>query len=283
MTNNEFVNFINFLADESSIIAKKYFRQPNKEKEKLDKSPVTLADQEIEELIRLNIKKQYPDHGIIGEEYEDVNPSAKYKWIIDPIDGTSSFIIGRPIFGTLIALTYDNNPIIGVLDQPISNERWIGISEIGSYFFNTQLTKISDYFNFITSNKAQKITSRSIDSINDSVMCSSSPFYFKDQNDQKILQHLISLTKYQKIGGIIYGGDCYSFVCLAMGFVDIIIEPGLQNYDYAATQIIIEMAGGVVTDWQGNDLNLKSDARLLACSNLNLHQLVLKEINKAIS
>lgn len=283
MTNNEFVNFINFLADESAIIAKKYFRQPNKEKEKLDKSPVTLADQEIEALIRYNIKKKYPDHGIIGEEYDDINPDAKYKWIIDPIDGTSSFIIGRPIFGTLIALTHNNKPIIGILDQPISNERWIGISNIGSYFIDTKLTKTSNYYNLITSNNSQKITTRNINSINDSVMCSSSPFYFKDQNDQKILQHLTSLTKYQKIGGIIYGGDCYSFVCLAMGFVDIIIEPGLQNYDYAATQIIIEMAGGVVSDWQGKDLNLKSDARLLACSNPELHQLVLNEINKAIN
>jgi len=283
MIDDQLINFINFLADESSKIAIKYFRQPNDEKEKNDKSPVTKADQEIEESIRFNIKKKYPDHGIIGEEYEDINPNAKYKWIIDPIDGTSSFIIGRPIFGTLIALTYNNKPIIGILDQPISHERWIGISEIGSYFINTKLVKNNEYCQLISSNKVQKIYTRNTNSIDASVMCSSSPFYFQDQNDKKILQHLTSLTKYQKIGGIIYGGDCYSFACLAMGFVDIIIEPGLQNYDYAATQIIIEMAGGLVTDWKGQDLNLRSDARLLACSNKKLHQLVLKEITQAIN
>ncbi len=143
------------------------------------------------------------------------------------------------------------------MNQPISGERWIGIEGQGSWF------------------NGKKIQTRNCTEISDAVMCASSPFFFKNE-DAEILKRVTAQTKYQRLGGIIYGGDCYSYSSLASGFVDLIIEPELKVYDYAALIPIIEMAGGVVTDWNGNDLELKSNVRLIACANKELHQKVLK-------
>lgn len=257
MPNQEIIAFAHHLADLSTDIAKKYFRLPNGEIAKDDDSPVTKADREIEEIIRAEIEKKFPEHGIIGEEYGTKNSDAEFVWVLDPIDGTSSFIIGRPIFGTLIALAHHKKPILGIMNQPITGERWIGIDGEGSWF------------------NGKKIQTRNCKEISDAIMCASSPFFFKDR-DAEILKKLSGLTKYQRLGGIIYGGDCYSYASLASGFVDIIIEPELKVYDYAALVPIIQMAGGVVTDWEGNDLGLKSPVRLAACANKELHEKVLK-------
>ncbi|MBM3580289.1 MAG: histidinol phosphate phosphatase, partial [Alphaproteobacteria bacterium] len=200
-----------------------------------------------------------PEHGIIGEEFGVKNPDADFVWILDPIDGTSSFIIGRPIFGTLIALTYRGKSVLGIMNQPITGERWIGIDGHGSWL------------------NGQKIKTRKCGEISGAVMCASSPFFFRNR-DAEILKKISGLTKYQFIGGIIYGGDCYSYASLATGFVDLIIEPELKIYDYAALVPIIKMAGGIVTDWDGNDLGLKSPVRLLACGDPVLHEKILKII-----
>lgn len=259
--NQEFIDFANYLADISAEVAQKYFRSQNTgEITKEDDSPVTKADRGIEELIRKEINKKYPDHGIIGEEFEDTKIDADYVWILDPIDGTSSFIIGRPLFGTLIALTYKGESILGIVNQPITKERWVGAKGQGSFF------------------NGNKIQTRNCTEISNSLMCASSSFYFKNE-DEKMFKELCKLTKYQKIGGVIYGGDCYSYASLASGFIDIVIDPGLQVHDYAALQPIITEAGGVITDFQGNDLNLKSDVRLVACANKELHEKVIKTIN----
>lgn len=258
----EFIDFINYLADASSTVAKQYFRTQNTgEITKADDSPVTKADQQIEKLIRDEIQKKYPNHGIVGEEYKNVNTDADYVWIIDPIDGTSSFIIGRPLFGTLIALTYKGESILGVMNQPIIKERWIGIKNQGSFF------------------QGKKIKTRNCNKISDSVMCASSSFYFRGEDDH-MFKELCKLTKYQKIGGVVYGGDCYSYASLASGFIDIVIDPGLQVYDYAALIPIIEEAGGIITDFQGNDLKLQSNVKLVASANKELHQEVIKVINQ---
>ncbi len=257
MLNQEIINFANHLADLSSEIAKKYFRVPNGEITKEDDSPVTKADREIEKIIREQIEKKFPDHGIIGEEYDDRNSGADFVWILDPIDGTSSFIIGRPIFGTLIALTYKGKSILGIMNQPITSERWIGIAGQS------------------TTHNGVKIKTRNCQNIGDAVMCASSSFHFQD-GDEEILKKISALTKYQKIGGIIYGGDCYSYASLASGFVDIVIDPGLKVYDYAALIPIIEMAGGVVTDWEGKDLGLRSGVKIIASATKELHLEALK-------
>lgn len=257
MITKEIKNFTNYLADISAQITKKYFRLPNGEITKEDESPVTIADREIEKILREEIMKKFPSHGIIGEEFGNHNETADFVWILDPIDGTSSFIVGRPIFGTLISLTYQGKSVLGIMNQGISNERWIGIAGEAAYF------------------NGQKIQTRNCKDLSQAVMCSSSSHYFKGE-DEEVFKKITALTKYQKIGGVIYGGDCYSYATLASGFVDIVIDPGLKVYDYAALIPIIEMAGGVVTDWWGNDLNLQSDVHLVACANKELHEQVLK-------
>lgn len=260
MPTPEIIAFANHLADLSNEIAKKYFRLPNGEIAKADDSPVTKADREIEAAIRSEIEKKFPEHGIIGEEFGDKNPQAEFVWVLDPIDGTSSFIIGRPIFGTLIALTSQGKSILGIMNQPISGERWVGVAGQGAWF------------------NGKKIQTRECAEVSDAVLCASSPFFFQGK-DAEILKRLSAQTKYQHLGGIIYGGDCYSYASLASGFVDIIFEPGLKIYDYAALIPIIEMAGGVVSDWEGSDIALKSPARLLACGSKELHEKVLKILN----
>jgi len=260
MLSQEIIKFSHYLADISESIAQKYYRLDNGEIAKDDDSPVTKADREIEKIIHQEIEKKFPTHGIIGEEFGDVRTDADFVWILDPIDGTSSFIVGRPTFGTLIALTHKGKSILGIMNQPITKERWIGIEGDGSYF------------------NGKKISTRNCLEVSDAVMCSSSSFHFKGQ-DELVLKKLSAKTKYQKIGGIIYGGDCYSYACLASGFVDIVIDPGLKVYDYAALQPIIENAGGIVSDWQGNDLALKSNVRLIASANRKLHDKALEIIN----
>jgi inositol-phosphate phosphatase / L-galactose 1-phosphate phosphatase / histidinol-phosphatase len=259
MINQEIINFANHLADVSQKIAQKYFRQENGEIIKDDDSPVTKADREIEEIIRKEIIKKFPTHGIIGEEFGNFQIDADFVWILDPIDGTSSFIVGRPIFGTLITLTHKGKSVLGIMNQPITNERWIGIQGDGSYF------------------NGRKIKTRNSTEISDAVICSSSSFYFQNGNEE-VLKRIENNLKYQKIG-LIYGGDCYSYASLASGFVDISLDPSLKVYDYAALQPIIEMAGGIITDWQGNDLNLRSGVNVVASSNKILHEKILKLIN----
>ena len=126
---DEFVKFANFLADESSIIITKYFRTKINIDNKEDSSPVTIADQNTELKIRELISSKYPSHGIIGEEYEQINTKAEFVWVIDPIDGTRSFIAGHKDFGTLIALLHNNEPVLGIINCPAHNERWLGIKD----------------------------------------------------------------------------------------------------------------------------------------------------------
>ncbi len=257
MLTKEIINFANHLADISGKIAKKYFRLSNGEIAKLDDSPVTKADHEIEEIIRAEITKTFPTHGIIGEEYGNLNEGSDFVWIVDPIDGTSSFIIGRPLFGILIALAYKGKIVLGIMYQPITGERWVGIDGEGAWL------------------NGEEIQTRNCVKLSDAVMCTSSPCYFRD-HDAELLKTISSMTKYQRLGGVIYGGDCYSYALLASGFVDIVIEPELKVYDYAALIPILKMAGAIVTDWEGKELGLNSNVKILACASKELHEQALK-------
>ncbi len=261
MLNQELINFANHLADLSQKVIKKYFRNPHDEETKEDDSPVTKADRGAEEVIRKAIEEKFPTHGIIGEEFGIKEGKSEFTWILDPIDGTSSFITGRATFGTLIALAKNGEIVLGITNQPIANERWLAVKNHGAFL------------------NGKKIQTRECHDLANAVMCSSSSFYFQN-GDEEILKKISSKTKYQKLGGIIYGGDCYSNVCLASGFVDIVIDPGLKVYDYAATKIIVEEAGGVVTDWEGKDPGLNSGVKILACGDKRVHEQVLGLISK---
>lgn len=268
------VEFANHLADLSAPIARKYFRAANGEIEKEDRSPVTQADREIEEVLRAEIERKFPNHGIEGEEYGLHNPNADYQWILDPIDGTSSFIIGRPTFGTLIALAYKGEVKIGIINQPISSERWLGVN-----FNENHQQSDADYHKISgawLNNKA--ISTRDCGEISNAIISTTSQFFF-DAPDLQKFQKLAAQAKYQRFGGVVYGGDCYAYALLASGFIDIIIEPSLKVYDYASLIPIIKMAGGFVGDWYGNEIELKSDGRIIACGSEALYRKVIEIIN----
>lgn len=228
------------LADASGTVIRHYYRTPFTVDGKQDASPVTIADREAEQAIRALIKTHYPHHGIIGEEFGTENVQSDYQWVIDPIDGTKSFMIGRPVFGTLIALTLKGTPVLGVIDQPVTHERWIGGKGIGTLF------------------NGKPVTSRGCKVLAQSVLCTTSPEMFKEM-ERACFEQVASRVKY-----VIYGGDCYSYALLAMGLVDIVIESGLKYYDFAALDTVVKEAGGSFTDWQGDPVSERSNGQVVA-------------------
>ena len=258
---NELVIFANKLADISGEIIKKYFRNDNiYNLEKDDQSPVTIADTEIETILRAEIENKYPEHHIAGEEFDDTLGISGYKWHLDPIDGTSSFIIGIPTFTTLISLTYNNIPIFGLINQPINNERWQG-GEIYQANFN-----------------GTNINTRTEKILSNAILATTSPYLF-DPSQLEKFNLVRNKTKYQKYGGVFLGGDAYLYAMLAMGKIDIIMEANLKPYDFLAPTALIKSAGGVITNWQGEEINDNSNGEIIACSSTELHQEIIKLLN----
>ena len=237
---NDIILFANELADISQEILQRHFRKNCLMiYEKDDHTPITLADTEVESILRKKIEEKYPEHGIVGEEFSDTDGISRYKWYIDPIDGTSSFIIGKPVFTTLIALTYNGSPIFGLINQPITKERWQG-GEIYQSNLN-----------------GNNINTRKITNIKDAVFASTSPYLFNESQLTKF-DFLRTKTKYQKYGGVFFGGDAYLYAMLACGQIDIIVESGLKPHDFLAPATVIKSAGGIVTDWNGNSIKENS-------------------------
>ncbi len=251
----ELVSFSNFLADESEKVIKKYFRTPLNIDSKEDKSPVTLADKEVELKIRELINKKYPSHGILGEEFDPQNIDSEFLWVIDPIDGTRSFIAGHKDFGTLIALVHKSKPIIGIINCPIHNERWIGIIN--------EKTTMND--------KAVKTSNTS--SLNKSYFCTSG-LYLENDHFKKSCDKIIKQAKYYRLGG-----DCYMYGMIASGLIEIVLEDTLKTHDYMALIPVIEGAGGIVTDKHGNSVTINSEGSILATANKTLHNQVIDIIN----
>ena len=139
----EYINFANTLADAASVISMQYFRKPLNIDNKNDQSPVTIADKNTELKIRSMIENKYPNHGILGEEFDNINPNAEFIWVIDPIDGTRSYIAGHKDFGNLISLTQNKKPIIGIINCPAHDERWVGFRDQNSTV-NNQTVKTSN-------------------------------------------------------------------------------------------------------------------------------------------
>ena len=247
----DFIELATKLADEAGDIISPYFRSGINVDHKNDESPVTIADRTVEKRLREIIEATRPDDGIIGEEFGTKDSQNQYEWVLDPIDGTKSFIAGRPTFGTLIALCENGVPILGIIDQPISQERWIGVK-------NQQTT-----FN------GKPIKTKSCSDLNLARLSSTSPRMMPD-----LWQKLSNATDF-----IVWGGDCYSYGLLASGFIDAVIEKELSTYDYAALPPIIEGAGGHMCDWDGNSLTTKSDGRVLALGDISLKEETLDILN----
>ncbi|KAG5624952.1 hypothetical protein H5410_010170 [Solanum commersonii] len=280
---DKFAAVSNKIADAAGEVICKYFRKSFDILDKEDLSPVTIADQAAEESMVKIIQENFPSHAIYGEEkgWRCQEETAEYVWVLDPIDGTKSFITGKPVFGTLIALLYKGKPlsldvmrvpaydtignlllyyatILGVIDQPVLRERWIGLSGRR------------------TTLNGQEISTRNCSSLSKAYMYTTSPHLF--EGDAEIAFARVR----SKVKVPLYGCDCYAYALLASGFVDLVIESGLKPYDFLSLVPVIEGAGGTITDWKGQHFNWKASAgspatsfNVVAAGDKQVHQQAL--------
>jgi inositol-phosphate phosphatase / L-galactose 1-phosphate phosphatase / histidinol-phosphatase len=239
------------LADAAGEAIRPYFRQPLAVDDKPDLSPVTIADRAAEMAMRRLIARHLPEHGILGEEFGSERTDAEFIWVLDPIDGTKSFISGVPLFGTLIALAHRGRPILGIIDQPISRERWVGAAGRPTTFNRTP------------------VRTRPCPALAAATAFSTSPDMFKG-TDAAAHTRVAAAVKLVR-----FGADCYAYGLLALGCIDIVIEASLKPYDFSAMLPIVEGAGGVATDWHGDPLTLASDGRVLVAGDRRAHQQAL--------
>ncbi len=247
-----FIDLAERLADASGAIIRRYFRTTLEVEDKPDKSPVTVADREAEAAIRELIEEAFPDHGIVGEEYGAVRADAKYVWVLDPIDGTKSFITGKPLFGTLIGLLHEGAAVLGVIDQPVLGERWLGARGRP------------------TTLNGRPVHVRPCGELGRAALYATSPHMFEGADEQAFarVRDAVKLP--------LYGADCYAYGLLACGFADLVVEASLAAYDYCGVVAVIEGAGGVITDWTGAPLGLGSDGRVVAAGDRGSHERALE-------
>ncbi len=235
------------LADAAGAVAMRYFRGKLAIDTKADASPVTVADREAEMAMRAMIEAECPDHGIFGEEHGRARLDAEYVWVLDPIDGTKSFVIGKPLFGNLIALLHEGRPLAGIINCPALGERWVGMTGRPTML------------------NGQPVKTRAGVEPAAAWLATTTPEMFLGRDAD-------AFTRLRKgVRHAVYGGDCHSYGLLASGTLDLVAEANMQPYDYMALIPVIEGAGGVVTDWQGAPLTLSSDGRVLAAGNAPLH------------
>jgi histidinol phosphatase-like enzyme (inositol monophosphatase family) len=247
------------LADAGRQAARHHFRTPVAVDDKPDASPVTIADQEAESAMRRIIEDTHPEHGIVGEEHGTVRPDADTVWVLDPIDGTKQFISGKPTFGCLIALVHRGRPILGVIDMPAIQERWVGAAGRATLFTDAH--------------GEVRAETRRCPNLDAATLCATSPGMFEADGDNAAFDRLRGQVKMTY-----YGGDCHNYGLLAAGYLDLVCEAGMSYYDFAALVPVVEGAGGVITDWHGRPLGPGSDGRVLAAGDLTLHAQALEQV-----
>jgi len=219
--------------------------------------PVTIADRNAERAIRRLIARRFPDHAVEGEEFGTTG-GGTYRWLIDPIDGTRAFVMGLPLWGTLIGLMRGDEPLLGMMDQPYIRERF------WSYGRGASLRT--------PDGQQRKLRTRSCQSLADAILATTHPDMFAPGTESRSFACVR-----QRVRSCRYGGDCYAYAMLAAGHIDVVIEAGLKAYDIAALIPIIEGAGGRVTTWEGKPAG--GGGRILACGDPRLHEQVLKLLN----
>lgn len=216
--------------------------------------PVTKADRAAEKIVRRVLADRYPDHGIVGEEFGSSIGASPYSWVIDPIDGTRAFIMGSPLWGTLIGVLKDGAPYAGLLDIPMTRERlWTARS-------GTMMS--------VAGGVPKRIKTRACATLSDAILTSTHPDLFEGAKRQRTLNALKGAVRMTR-----YGGDCYNYGLLAAGFVDLVVESGLKAYDIVALIPIIERAGGRVTTWQGKPATEGGD--IIASGDARVHEAAL--------
>lgn len=244
MVSSKDIALANRLAEAAGQAIRPLFRGDWQVEHKDDHSAVTVADRAAEEAMRRIVEAERPGDGIIGEEFGPVREGASRQWVFDPIDGTQSFVAGRPIFGTLIALLEDGWPVLGVIDQPILGERWVGA--------------IGD----ITTLNGKPVRTRACRALEGAQVATTSPHAFAEDEVDAYLR--VVAKAYPRRPWPVYGGDCYNYALLASGHLDLVMESGLKLHDYAALVPVVEGAGGMMSDWQGNPLDAGSDGTVIA-------------------
>lgn len=235
------------------------FRQPGAVTNKLDSGfdPVTEADQQAEKAIRALINAEYPDHGILGEEFGSENADAEHVWVIDPIDGTRSFISGVPLWGTLVGLTRNGDAVAGMMAQP----------HIGELFYAND-----DGAHLESRGSSTQLATRDTRNVADATLCTTTPVLFRDEYRKAFdrLENAVRLSR--------YGTDCYAYCMLAAGHVDLVVEIGLQTYDIVALIPIIEKAGGKITAWDGGPA--EAGGGIVAAANAHLHDAAMELLHQ---
>ncbi len=228
------------LAEAAAAAIRPWFRKPFLVETKQDFSPVTVADRAAEAAIRQVLGHHRPDDGVIGEEYGDDRPDARRVWVLDPIDGTRAFIAGRPLFGTLIALMDGGVPVLGLIDQCIIGDRWVGVAG--------QPTLLN----------GRPAHVRLCGDLGAAHLATTSPHAFT-AGDFAAFARVQAAAR-----DTLYGGDCHNYGLVAAGHLDLVVESSLKIHDWAALVPVLTGAGGVMTDWQGRPLVQGSDGRVIA-------------------
>jgi histidinol phosphatase-like enzyme (inositol monophosphatase family) len=257
---SELTQFAEELADLSGKTILPHFRERIDVHNKLGDAgfdPVTEADRAAEDVIRARIKARYPSHGVMGEERGTERGSSHLTWVIDPIDGTRAFMCGMAQWGTLIALNDGERPVIGVLDQPYTRERWVASGGRSSFCD--------------AHGRRRALKTRPCPSLKAAVISTTSPVGYFSPAEQKAFWALSEQARLTR-----FGGDCYAYGLLAMGFIDLIVESSLQPWDVQALVPIVENAGGVITTWTGAPA--QDGGRVVACGDVRLHAAVLEAL-----
>jgi len=254
-SDDDLIAFAGEMARAARVIVTGHYENQVAFEAKADASPVTAADRECEAALRKLIEARFPGHGIYGEEYGARNTDADFVWVLDPIDGTKSFITGKPLFGTLIGLLKEGKPHLGVMDVPILKEIWMGAAGRPA-----------------TCNGAP-VKSRPCPDLSRAWLATTSP-----QMHQGLGFDRFEALR-RRCLHTLYGGDCYAYATVARGRADLVCESSLQPYDYVAIVPIVEAAGGRMTDWQGRTLGLSGDGRVLAAGDPAAHELALTHLN----
>lgn len=238
----DFIAAAEAAADAAGAVIRPLFRSSLLVDAKGDASPVTEADRGAERAMRALLGARFPTHGIWGEEYGPERADAEWLWLLDPIDGTRAFVTGRAQFGTLIGLLHRGRPVLGIIDQPVTGERWIGAN--GATTFRAPL--------------GGRAGCRPCATVAEAELSCTSPDMFPPPDRER----------FEKLRGaarrVTWGGDCYAYGLLALGLVDIVCEATMKPWDWAALVPVVKGAGGRVSDWRGRALTLESAGDVIA-------------------
>jgi histidinol-phosphatase len=252
------ITFAHQLADAAGRVIRPYFRRKI---DVIDKGagaamfdPVTAADRQAEQAIRALIELECPADGILGEEFPEKEGNSGRVWVIDPVDGTRAFITGQTQWGTLIALNDDGIPVLGVLDQPVLRERFFGTG---------------DKAELHSADGVVTLKTRACADLSQAVLMTTHPWNYFDTSEQEEFRHLADAALLSR-----FGGDCYAYGLLAMGFVDLVVEARLKPWDIQALIPIVEGAGGIITNWNGGPCS--DGGRVVAAGDRRVHAAALK-------